>query len=197
MTESEIISILKNQGRDKSALKGNGSPLQLFLQDFVNSTIRSVTKRMEYYNISASNNLKQSIAPTKVVVKGDTVEIGVEADFYWKYVNFGVNGFAKDQGAPHWGSTGSTREQFKQSISAWRMDIGMTLGSWEQDNGQPMYSSYDKLDNALMYIISRNGKKGRPFFTDVVNDQLINTLEGDLSALLERIIEIKIIEPQW
>lgn len=195
MTESEIMQMLSDVGSDKSFLTSNKSPLSILLQDFVNDVVSQLTKSVEKYGISASNNLKQSIAPTSVNVNNNIVEVGVSAPFYWKYVNYGVNGFVKKHGAPNWGSTGTTRQQFKESISAWRMNVGMNLNHWKGKNGKPIYKNYSDLDDALTYLIARNGKEARPFFTDVVNDTLINKLENDLSLLLEKVIEVKIIEP--
>lgn len=197
LTDQEIIQRLRDAGgRDESILTATGSPLRVFLQEFINDVKDKLLKSMEGYDISASNNLKQSVLPTNINLKGDVLSIGVEADFYWKYVNYGVNGWRTSQGAPAWGNTGGTKEQFKESIGSWIRDNGMTLSSWNS-KGSSSIKTYDQLENTLMYLIARDGQKARPFFTDVVNEQLINELQGDLSVLLEKIIEIKIIEPTW
>jgi len=194
-SEVDILNAL-NLGTSKAVVEGQpNSPLGQLLTTLANDVTKQLTDSMDSYNIRASNNLRQSILPTKVEVNGDVVTVGISAPFYWKYVNYGVNGFAVNHGAPNWGSTGATREDFKKSIGAWRMNVGINLNSFTNDSGKPMFSSYDKLDDGLMYMVAKNGQKPRPFYTDVVNDKLVNYLRKPIEKLFKKAMTVVIVDP--
>jgi hypothetical protein len=186
LDEGSLLSAL-NIGSSREVLTASPqSPLSKLLQELTQDVIDQLTKRVEHYNIEGTNNLKQSIKPTKVQNKGGQIDIGITADFYWKFVNYGVNGTEVQHGAPDWGSTPSTKS-FKESIAEWRSAKGITL--------PPSFSSYDSLDYAIMTNVKKKGKEPRPFFTDVVNERLVDTLRTPIEKLLKRSIEIIIVEP--
>ena len=192
MTTSEIESILNATGADKATLTAKGSPLEIYLSELTNSFVKTIRASIESKGSVASSRLKASVAPTKVTFSGASVDVGVEAYDYWKYVNYGVNGFQKNNNAPSWGSTGSTREQFLTAISGWRKDVGMTLGSWLNNEGEPMFKNYEQMDKSLMFLIAKNGQKGKHFLEDVVTDEFILEITRNLSLILEKTIEFKI-----
>jgi hypothetical protein len=82
-----------NVGTSKDVLKNAPSSpiydvLQLILQDVSDRLRESIDKQ----GISASNELKQSIQVTGVEDDGSALSIGISALYYWKYMNYGVNG---------------------------------------------------------------------------------------------------------
>jgi hypothetical protein len=90
--EGSLISAL-TIGTSREVLTASPqSPLSKLLQELTQDVIDQLTKRIEHYDIEGTNNLKQSIKPTKVQNKGGQIDIGITADFYWKFVNYGVNG---------------------------------------------------------------------------------------------------------
>jgi hypothetical protein len=46
-----------------------------------------------------------------------------------------------------------------------------------------------------MTNVKKKGKEPRPFFTDVVNERLVDVLKKPIEKLLKRSIEIIIVEP--
>ena len=192
LNENDILAKLKNLGVDKATLVGQGSPLEEYLKELTASFIKAIRSSIQDKESVASSRLKASVAPTKVTISGANVEFGVEANDYWKYVNYGVNGFAKNNNAPNWGSTGATRESFLMAISGWRQDIGMTLNDWLDDKGNPLFKDYETLDKTLVFMIAKNGQKGKFFLEDVVTDAYINEITANLSLILEKTIEFKI-----
>lgn len=184
--EGSLISAL-NVGTSREALKATPqSPLSKLLQSLTQDVIDQLTKRIEHYDIEATNRLKQSIKPTRVETKGSEVSIGIGADFYWKFVNYGVNGTEVNHGAPNWGTVQNDKS-FKENIEEWRSAKGITLPS--------QFSSYDSFDYAIMTNVRKKGQEKRPFFTDVVNDKLKDYLREPIEKLLKRSIEIIIVEP--
>lgn len=187
INEADILSKLK-LGTSKEVLTASPkSPLAELLQRIVQDVINQLTKRIDHYNIGASNNLRQSVIPTKVESKGGTVSIGIEADFYWKFVNFGVNGSEVNHGAPAWGKQPAQEKSFHQAILDWIPTTGTTLPE--------QFGSYDSWAWAIQESIKKNGKQARPFFTDVVNDALTEAMREPISNLLGRAITVNIVEP--
>ena len=104
MTEGEILQSL-NAGNVKSILNNKpNSPLSLLLQELTQGVIDDLRKAISTRGIDASRNLSQGIKPTKTIYNGKAVSVGIEMDFYWKFVNYGVNGTEVSHGSPNWGS---------------------------------------------------------------------------------------------
>lgn len=183
-----IINALSGIGQSKAVVEGKpDSPLSKLLVDLAQDVTNELTANIDKYDIKASGNLKQSIKPTTIKLDGDTLSIGVEADFYWKFLNYGVNGTLNNVGAPSWGSTESTGKSFEQSIDEWIRNRGITL--------PPNFSSYESLNYVIRRSIREKGIKPRPFFTDVINENIIDTVKAPVEKLLGKSISIIIKEP--
>lgn len=188
MTESEILQKL-DLGTAKSVLQNKpGSPLGSLLQDMIQDVIEQLQQAMKNRNINTSSaSLSQSIAPTEVKFNGDSVEIGLTMEHYWKYVNYGVNGSEVSRNAPAWGSAPSAGKSFRDSIKEWIPKRGLSLPE--------SFKSYDQFAFAIMTNIIKRGKEGRPFFEDVVNDNLIQVMREPIESIVGRSIEIAIVSP--
>lgn len=187
-TEAQILKSL-NLGSSKKALSNDPkSPLAQLLELFTNDIVDDLRTSLDKHDADASGNLKQSIVPTKTKVKGSEVSIEIEAPFYWKFVNFGVNGSLINRGAPNWGKQSSGGwQEFEREIGEWIRNRGITLSE--------QFTSYKSLNYVIRKSIKEKGKAPRPFFSDVVNDTLIRELEEPISELMKRAITIKIVEP--
>lgn len=185
--EADIISKL-TLGTSKAIIKGQpNSPLGELLQSLAQDVTDMLTKSLDGYDVNASRNLRQSITPTKIEQNGNTISVPIEADFYWKFVNYGVNGSEVNHGAPSWGTQPPQEKTFHQAILEWIPTTGSTLPAGFED--------YDSWAGAIQSSIVKKGKAARPFFTDVVNDKLVEYLREPISNLLGRSIEIAIVEP--
>ena len=174
----------------KAALESKpDSPLTVFLKLAVDDIVKDLRDSLNKYGASTPNgNLEQSITPTKASVKGSEVSLEIEAPFYWKFVNYGVNGTLINRGAPNWGSQSSGGwQEFEAQISNWIVNRGITLPE--------QFDSYESFNYVIRKGIIEKGKQARPFFSDVVNSTLIRELEKPLTELMGRAITIKIIEP--
>jgi len=187
INEADILSKLQ-LGSSKAVLNASPqSPLAELLQRTIQDVIDQLTKQIDHYAIGASENLKQSITPTKLESKTGSISIGIDADFYWKFVNYGVNGSEVNHGAPAWGAQPKQNKSFHQAILDWIPTTGSTLPE--------QFSSYDSWAWAIQESIKKNGKAARPFFTDVVNDALTAQIKEPIQNLFGRSIEINIVEP--
>ena len=186
MTEAEILGKL-NLGSSKAILNNTaGNPMSALLLKLTQDVIDDLRKAIAARDIDASRNLSQGIKPTKVIYNGKAVSVGIEMDFYWKYVNYGVNGTLVNHGAPNWGEAAASGKSFNDSIIEWMSFRGITKGDFE--------TLEDKASFIQMRIVQK-GKKPRPFFEDVINDQLIKVLKKPIGKLLGKSIKINIISP--
>jgi hypothetical protein len=185
VNEAAILNKL-NLGTSAQVLTAStDSPLSALLKDLTQGVIDELGRNIDKYNISASNNLKQSIKPTKIVSEKDSVSIGISAEFYWKYVNYGVNGISRSHGAPNYGKENASAPSFYESINQWVRNRGITATD----------ISYEQLTFAIMKHVQEEGKAPRPFFTDVVNDNLVKVLQKPIEKLIGRAITVTIIDP--
>jgi hypothetical protein len=174
-----------NLGTSKEVLKNNASSplvdvLQLILQDVSDRLRESIDK----HNISASNDLKQSIKVTGVQDNGTALSIGISANFYWKYMNYGVNGTQKNWGAPAWGTAPKTDKTFYQSISEWIVNRGIQLPE--------SFTNYNSFAWAVLKNKIKFGQEPKPFVNDVINAQLVDEIREPIEAIFKRSLEIQI-----
>lgn len=188
MSEAEIINSL-NLGTAVETLRNEpNSPLAKLLQELTQDIIEKLQKALIDRDINTSRReLSQSIAPTNVSYEGNTVSVGLEMEFYWKFINFGVNGTEVNHGAPAYGSLPPAEKSFKDSILEWIPARSVQL--------PPQFADFDSFAFAIMTNVRKRGKAPRPFFDDVINDQTAEFLRGPIEELLGKSIEIAIASP--
>lgn len=188
MNEEEIINSL-NLGSSIEVLNNTpGSPLSKLLQELLNDIIEKLRQALIDRNINTSRReLSQSMQPTQVVYNGTTVGISLEMEYYWKFINYGVNGTEVNHGAPSYGSLPPAEKSFKDSIMEWIPARSVQL--------PPQFKTYDSFAFAIMTNVRKRGKAPRPFFEDVINDQTAEYLREPIERLLGKAIEIAIAAP--
>lgn len=186
--EAEALRGL-NLGTSSAILNNEqGNPLEKLLKDLMQGVIDELGKSMDKYDVNASRRLRQSFKVANPIVSGQGISVGItvgEKEYYWKFINKGVNGTEVNNGAPNWGSYTGAKLDYKTSILNWIRDRGITTDG-----------DYDSLAWAIMTKIKQEGKKPRPFFDDVINDpKLIELLRRPIEKLIGRAIEVNISEP--
>ena len=185
VNEADILSGL-NVGNAKTSLdNSNNSPLGNLLVKLNQAIIDDLQQSIQARDINASRNLSQGITPSDVIINGNEVEVNISMDFYWKYINYGVNGTEQNNNAPSWGSAPSQTLSFHDSILAWKSDRGITLPS--------NFDDYDSFAWAIQTNIKKYGKKPRPFYDDVINEKLVKVLEAPIRKLLGESIKLTIV----
>jgi hypothetical protein len=185
----EYFKNLITVGNSEAILKGlPGTPLEGLLKDLMQDVADQLVIEMDRLDIAASRRLRQSIIPDKQVTKeGNVVTIGLSADFYWKFVNYGVDGTVIKHGAPHHGVQPKGEVSFHKSIMDWMSDRGVVLRN--------QFDTYEGAAWGIMGAIKRDGKAPRPFFTNVVNETLTTKIQKELSEFFKEAITVNIVEP--
>ena len=185
ISEADILGGL-TVGNAKSVVEGKkNSPLGNLLIELNQAIIDDLRTSIKNRDIDASRNLSQGITPSDVIINGNEIEVNISMDFYWKYVNYGVNGTEQNNNAPSWGAAPSQTLSFHESILAWKSDRGITLPEGFKD--------YDSFAWAIQTNIKKYGKKARPFYDDVINDKLVAVLEAPIKKLLGESIKLTIV----
>lgn len=182
---AEVISKL-NLGNAKATIAASiGSPMNNLILGVHQEIIDKLGIKLVEYQAVASNRLKQSIVSVDESKPG-VISVAMSADFYWKYVNYGVNGTVMNHGAPTWGPAPKSTLTFHDAILEWIRDTGL-----QAKPGQ----TYEQMAFVIMRFIKMYGAEPRPFFTDVVNKQLQTYLSKSISAVMKKAITIEIKEP--
>ena len=179
--ESDLVDSL-DSGRAESILSNTSdNPLTELLLRLTNEIIEEL--REELNKSRASGNLQQSIIPTKV---GPEL-IDVTAPFYWKYINYGVNGTLINRGAPTHGSAPSTGVSFHDAIKKWIYDKGIAIPEGMTHNG---------LAYAIQGKLKTEGQKATHFFDKVVNKEKKDYMKESISNLIGQSIKLVIKKPK-
>jgi hypothetical protein len=181
MNEADAINAL-NFGTAKHVFHNSQeSPLVTLLNGLAQDVTDKLGKSLDKYDANASYNLRQGIFPRNAFVNGSEVSVSIEADFYWKFVEYGFNGWARNRGAPTWTDLDIKQE----NIQTWMIDRGI----------KPNFGTMESASFAITKALKRDGKEARPFFTDVVNEKILSTLQPPIEKLIGKAITLRIIEP--
>jgi hypothetical protein len=183
---SILLGMTAGQAKEILYNKPN-NPMSELLQSLTQDVIDDLRKAMDNRDVNASSRLSQGITPTKTNYNGKSVSVSIEMDFYWKYINYGVNGSVVNRGAPNWGSAPSSGLSMSQALSSWERDRGIRY-----ENGESTWTSKSHIEG--LGLIER-GQIARPFYEDVINEKLVNVLKAPIQKLLGKSIKLNIISP--
>lgn len=172
-------------GVSKAVLENKGnSPLEELILDLTNNICEQLREQLKARDINTTSlGLSQSIQPTSPEIKDNVLTIGIQAEDYWKYVNFGVNGWGKNRNAPNWGERAKAT---KDKIKEWMPKRGIVAR-----NGD-----IDQTAETITYFVNKFGVEARPFYDAVINEKLVNFMRPQVEELLGRAITINIVN-KW
>jgi hypothetical protein len=182
MNEADLINGM-DIGRANDIVNARGTSLQNYLVDTVNELINQMREQLDKEDINASYRLRQSLEPNISPATKNSLSVEIIANDYWKYVNYGVNGTKRNNGAPAWGSSSGQFPKIEDIIQ-W-----MRFRSIIPRQGQTMESTAWVIRRAII----ENGKEARPFFSRVVENKTnIKVIESGLTKIFKRAIEVNI-----
>lgn len=175
---------IPNVGVSKDVLENKGdSPLEKLMLDLTNDICDQLREQLKVRDINTTSlGLSQSIQPTSPEIEGNFLTIGIQAEDYWKYVNYGFNGTQVNHNAPNWGSR----------VYPTPADIE----EWIPKRGIIPYGTIESASVAIARKVKRDGKEARPFYSAVINEKLINFMRPQVEELLGRAITINIVN-KW
>jgi len=190
------FNIPENIGVANSVLNNDkGSPLEQLLINISQDICDQLKENLVKYDANTTSlGLSQSIQPNSITYENNLLSVGIDAEYYWKFIDKGVNGAGGDNlkrivhsGSPAWGRQPTPEKSFHQNILEWIPKRGVI----KPDS----FETYDQYAWAIMRSIIKYGKQPKPFFTDVMNTNLAEIMRPQIEALLVKAIEIKITQP--
>ena len=178
--ESKIVSSI-DFGQSNAILQNKGdNPLTSLMVELTEEVIDRLKSSLKKRDINTSSQtLSQSI---------NISAVNFSMNFYWKYINYGVNGRKRNVGAPRWGKAPSGDKSFLKAIQEWIPQRGLMKPS--------RFKTYDEFAKAIMFSVINKGKEARPFVQDVINPQLVKELSEPISKLIGKAITVNIVN-QW
>lgn len=165
---------------DSILLNKSDNKLTQLLLDLTNELIADLSKELDKHR--ATGNLASSILPSKI----NPESIEVTAPYYWKYLNYGVNGIAKNNGAPTHGPAPKTEKTFYQAIKKWLYDKGIT---------PPEGITREQYAGMIKNSIRMKGIEATHFYDKVVTPQRVEEMSKPISALIKESIITIIKKP--
>lgn len=153
------------------------------LEKFINTElIPKIKLEIEGYDINASRRLNQSLRPDRLELRGNTIIINMLGEFYWKFINYGVNGIEESHNAPDWSNEPTSNDiSFHQSIMEWFEDKG-GISKPEQ------FPTWESFAWAVRHNILKKGKEARPFVDDGMKNINYSLLTSDLIRIFAKSI---------
>ena len=178
--------LFDNIGKLKEELKPTpASPLYDYLlelgQDIINRLQTSLDEKTK------SNSLRQSIGAGQFIeVQGDSVKITISANEYWKFINSGVNGTVKNQGAPYSFKTPWPNAKMADSLRQGIAQKGLTL--------PPGFKSFESYSYAAATKIKRDGIEANYFVDEALNSEYLAEIERKLADEFGKIVSLTLTE---
>jgi|SRR5690625_2865972 len=129
------------------------------------------------HDINASSNLMQSIQirNASVDVSG-AVSAQIEGDFYWKFLEYGVDGIEEKHNAPFAYTVFKPSRNFHENILDWIPHTG--------HRKPEEFKSYEDYAWAIMINIFKRGKAPRPFVQDALDNIDFDKFEEEIFKII-------------
>jgi hypothetical protein len=181
------------------------SALKLWGNANAESMRQLLRQRLKHKN--TESNLAQSIVLKNPTVKGTVVNMAIELNDYWMFIDLGVKGL-KNQSASGVPTKTYTNKDFPQGFAFKNMATPPQMISSLQDfiarKGIPVRTSKNQsgaeviqnsftMAQAMADAIKKKGIDGTKFYTDTFNQESNNELTTMLSDIIGKEVEFKLI----
>ena len=178
--EADLVNSIDFARSEQILANKSDNPLTELLLRLTNDIIKDL--RLELDKSRASGNLQQSIIPQP---KSYNL-IEVEAPFYWKYINYGVNGIQVQRGAPYHGKAPKTGLSFYDSVYKWIGDKGIVGDGVTRE----------QLAGMIVNSVRMKGVEANHFYDKVVTSQRKKEMSASISNLIGQSIKLVINKPK-
>ena len=149
---------------------------------WMNDVIKLTVAGIERVDAKATLNLRQSVGFADLPIDQKVAQVAMEMAYYWKFVEYGVNGVKVNRGAPFSFRYITPSQRHVAAIRKWAVDKAL---------GIPV----EEIDQAA-YNIARTTKirgiKGRPFLNPVLTDAKMDELVNSIAQVVGKDIALSI-----
>jgi hypothetical protein len=188
-------------GKDSITPSTYQSPFKKALQLFSNELANQLKAQLKKYLVkSQPSELGQSltVAPIKEI-SDSVVTTSILAAYYWRFINYGVDGRIKKYGSPYkYKPSYSYKPAYShaEAIKEWVPTTGFkpTL-TYSVKTKKPIKWTYDSWAFVIARNIKERGLKPKPFVDDVVDNPLIlEEIGGVAFSILDKQIDVIVID---
>lgn len=168
---------------DESFKKSTGKTFSDIIEDWSNIAVARLRKSLQdKITLATSKNLEQSIIAMPVSIDGNKLTSEVIADYYWKYINEGVQGVGAGKGSKiQWQNKAPNSPfSFKES----KKPSAKHFTQWAYLAGRSPF--------AVRETVWRSGIKPNHFVDDVINEKFTQEFAQAISEAIARTIEVDI-----
>ena len=169
----EIISQLQNFGAGVTQTHTTGGDeVYNAILRWCADVVKDLRAEIERLDAQATKNLQASIIPKEYDPNADKVKIEIIADYYWKFVNYGVGSVENPRGMRYQFRHIRPSKKHIEAIKKWIVDRPVSI---EFDDTDPETS----MTNAAYSIATatkRDGIRARPFVDNVMTDDRVKEL---------------------
>jgi hypothetical protein len=143
------------------------------LTDWCNEAIKGFQANIDKNGMRSTGNLRQSILPLPVKRFGQGYQVEIEADFYWKFQEYGVRGARGGQGAPN--SPFQYRDKMPplEAFKKWVTFKAMNAGGNEK--------TLEQIADKYRRLVYMYGIKAKPFVQPYLTDDKLNELAENMA----------------
>jgi len=178
--EADLVNSIDFARSEQILANKSDNPLTELLLRLTNDIIEDL--RLELDKSRATGNLQGSIIPMPKTYN----LIEVTAPFYWKYINYGVNGIQINRGAPYHGKAPKTGLSFYDSVYKWIGDKGIVGDGVTRE----------QLAGMIVNSVRMKGIEATHFYDKVVTPQRKKEMSISISMLIGEAIKQVIKKPQ-
>tara|TARA_R110002020_G_scaffold171030_1_gene360998 strand:- start:378 stop:935 length:558 start_codon:yes stop_codon:yes gene_type:complete len=156
------------------------------LVEWVNERIKVAKDVLESNDKNASRTLSQSIAPLPIVEEDGVIQIQVEANDYWDFVNSGVDGTEVKRGSEY---SFTNKQPPVQSIRQWMFDKSITTSKYFDKSGALQVKQlvteqdFQGLAFAIAKGVKKKGQEAVPYMDIAFSEEALKDLENRILEL--------------
>jgi len=180
--EADLVNSIDFARSEQILANKSDNPLTELLLRLTNDIIKDL--RLQLDKSRATGNLQGSIVPMPKTYN----LIEVTAPFYWKYINYGVNGIQINRGAPYHGKAPKTNLSFYDSIFKWIGDKGIV----PKEAGV----TREQLAGMIVNSVRMKGIEATHFYDKVVTQERKKEMATSISNLVGQAIKLSIKKPK-
>lgn len=185
----EILSQLQNIGTNVTNVhQANSNESYNAILRWCRDVVEEMQQVLNQNDSKATLNLMQSIKPKEFAPEQDKIKIEIIGDYYWKYVNYGVDGVDLKRGYPYSFRYIRPSANHIKAIKKWITDKPVTIDDFDDTDAEQSKT------NAAYAIATGTKKRGitaRPFVEPVLTPAKIKELVNEIALATNKEIKLR------
>lgn len=185
----EILSQLQNYGISVTKVhNARGSETYNAILRWIIDVNTAMVDKLNDNDSKATLNLMQSLRVKEFPIQDDKIKMEIIGDYYWKFVNYGVDGVEFKRGYPYSFRYIRPTERHITAIKKWIVDKPVSITNYDDTDAE---NSIERAAYGYATETKKRGIKARPFVEPILTRQKINELVKDIAQATGKDIMLK------